>query len=140
MAKCTKSSEVRQTIVRGKVRSNLENVLRGALESMREFVPVAAALFPEQELLPAHHEELRKHNEGPHLSLAVVEAYLRAKQRLGPVDKHVNPKVVYALLSGACLHRVFLSHFLGQSFGPSDEMFVKDVVGAAYAGMRQRFD
>ena len=52
------------------------------------------------------------------------------------MDKHVNPRVVYALLFGACLHRVFLSHFLGQSFGPSDEMFVKDVVGAAFAGMR----
>ena len=48
------------------------------------------------------------------------------------MDKHVNPKVVYTLLFGACLHRVFLAHFLGQSFGPSTEVFVKDVVGAAF--------
>ena len=125
---------------RGTVRSNLENVVRGALEFMREFVPLAAALFAEPELLRAHQEELRKHNEGPHLSLAAVEAYLRAEQRLGRVDKHVNPKVIYALLFGACLHRVFLSHFLGQSFGPSEEMFVKEVVGAAFAGMRPASD
>jgi hypothetical protein len=65
-----------------------------------------------------------------------VEAYLRAEQRLGRVDKQVNPKLIYALLFGACLHRVFLSHFPGQSFGPSDDVSVKDVVGAAFAGMR----
>ena len=121
---------------RGSVRSNLETVVRGALEFMREFVPLAASLFAEPELLRAHQEELRKHNEGPHLSLAAVEAYLRAEQRLGRVDRHVNPKVVYGLLFGACLHRVFVSHFLGQSFGPSDEVFVKDVVSAAFAGIR----
>lgn len=118
------------------VRSNLETVVRGALEFMREFVPLAASLFAEPALLHAHQEELRKHNEGPHLSLAAMEAYLRAEQRLGRVDKRVNPKLVYALLFGACLQRVFLSHFLGQSFGPSDDVFVKEAVAAAYAGMR----
>jgi hypothetical protein len=61
-------------------------------------VTLAASLFAEPELLRANQEELRKHNEGPHLSLAAVEAYVRAEQRLGRrVDKHVNSKVVYAL-------------------------------------------
>ena len=121
---------------RGTVRSNLEMVIRGALEFMREFVPLAASLFAEPALLRAHQEELRKRKEGPHLSLAAVDAYVRAEQRLGRVDKRVNPKVVYALLFGACLHRVFLSHFLGQSFGPSDDVFVKDVVAATVTGMQ----
>lgn len=121
---------------RGTVRSNLESVVLGALEFMQEFVPLAASLFAEPVLLHAHQEELRKHNEGPHLSLAAVEAYLRAEQRLGRVDKRVNPNVIYTLLFGACLHRVFLSHFLGQSFGPPNDVFVKEIVAAAFNGAR----
>ena len=121
---------------RGSVRSNLETVVSGALEFMKEFVPLAASLFAEPALLGAHQKELRKHNEGPHLSLAAVEAYLQAEQRLGRVDKRANPKLIYTLLFGACLHRVFLAHFLGQSFGPSDEVFVKAIVATTFAGMR----
>ncbi len=98
--------------------------------------PLAASFFAEPELLRAHQEEAPKTQRGSPSITSRSGSCLRAEQRLGWVDKHVNPKVVYALLFGACLHRVFLSHFLGQSFGPSDEMFIKEAVGAAFAGMR----
>jgi AcrR family transcriptional regulator len=120
---------------RGTVRGNLKTVVRGALGFMQEIVPLAASLFAEPELLRAHQEELRRRNEGPHISMAAVENYIRAEQRLGRVDKRVNPKIVYVLLFGACLHRVFISHFLGHPIGPSDEVFVKQVVAATMNGL-----
>jgi len=120
---------------RGTVRANLETVARGALAFMQEIVPLAASLFAEPELLRAHQEELRRHNEGPHISMAAVENYIRAEQRLGRVDKRANPKIVYVLLFGACLHRVFISHFLGHPVGPSDEVFVKQVVATTINGL-----
>jgi AcrR family transcriptional regulator len=121
---------------RGTVRANLETVVGGALAFMREVVPLVASLFAEPELLRAHREELRRRNEGPHLSMAAVEKYIRAEQRLGRIDKRVNPKAVYALLYGACLHRVFISHFLGQPVGPSDEVFIKQTVATMVNGLR----
>ena len=120
---------------RGTVRGNLEAVVRGALDFMQEIVPLAASLFAEPELLRAHQEELQRRNEGPHISMAAVENYIRAEQRLGRVGKRVNPKIVYVLLYGACLHRVFISHFLGHPIGPSDEVFVKQVVAATMNGL-----
>lgn len=120
---------------RGTVRGNLKTVVRGALGFMQEIVPLAASLFAEPELLRAHQEELQRRNEGPHISMAAVENYIRAEQRLGRVDKRVNPKIVYVLLFGACLHRVFISHFLGHPIGPSDEVFVKQVVAATMNGL-----
>ena len=62
--------------------------------------------------------------------MAAVEDYIRAEQRLVSIGKRVNPKTVYVLLFGACLHRVFISHFLGRPIGPSAEIFVKQVVAA----------
>ena len=120
---------------RGTVRANLETVAHGALAFMREVVPFAASLFAEPELLRAHREELRRRNEGPHLSMAAVESYVRAEQRLRRINQRVNPKSVYALIFGACLHRVFISHFLGQQIGPSDEVFVKQVVATVVNGL-----
>ena len=119
----------------GTVRGNLEAVVRGALGFMQEIVPLAASLFAEPELLRAHQEELQRRNEGPHISMAAVENYIRAEQRLGRVGKRVNPKTVYVLLFGACLHRVFISHFLGHPIGPSDEVFVKQVVATTMNGL-----
>lgn len=121
---------------RGTVRGNLEKVVDGALAFMREVVPLVASLFAEPELLRAHREELRRRNEGPHLSMTAVENYIRAEQRLGRINKRVNPKAVYALLYGACLHRVFISHFLGQTIGPSDEVFIKQTVRTMVNGLR----
>lgn len=121
---------------RGTVRANLEKVAGGALAFMGEVVPLVASLFAEPELLRAHREELRRRNEGPHLSMMAVEKYIRAEQRLGRIERRVNPKAIYALLYGACMHRVFISHFLGQPIGPSDEVFVKQIVAAMVNGLR----
>lgn len=121
---------------RGTVRGNLEKVAGGALAFMREAVPLVASSFAEPELLRAHREELRRRDEGPHLSMMAVESYIRAEQRLGRIDKLVNDKAVYALLYGACLHRVFISHFLGQPIGPSDEVFIKQTVATMVHGLR----
>jgi len=118
------------------VRANLEKVVGGALAFMREVVPLVASLFAEPELLRAHREELRRRKEGPHLSMMAVENYIRAEQRLGRIERRVNPKAVYALLYGACLHRVFISHFLGQPIGPSDAVFVKQTVATMVGGLR----
>jgi hypothetical protein len=63
-------------------------------------------MFAEPELLRAHREELRRRNEGPHLPMMAVENYIRAEQRLGRIERRVNPKAINALLYGACLHRV----------------------------------
>ena len=122
---------------RGTVRANLEKVAGGALAFMREVVPLVASLFAEPELLRAHREELRRRNEGPHLSMMAVENYIRAEQRLGRIERRVNPKAIYALLYGACLHRVFVSHFLGQPIGPSDEVFVKQIVATMVNGTQR---
>lgn len=117
------------------VRVNLEKVVRGALAFMREVVPLAGSLFADPELLRAHREELSRRGEGPHLSMAALESYIRAEQRLGRIDRRVDPKAVYSLLFGACLHRVFISHFLGRLVGPSDEVFIKHVVATAVNGL-----
>ena len=67
--------------------------------------------------------------------MAAVETYIRAEQRLGRIGNRVNPKIVYVLLFGACLHRVFISHFLGHPIEPSAEVFVKQVVAATMNGL-----
>ncbi|HEV2397398.1 MAG TPA: TetR/AcrR family transcriptional regulator [Candidatus Sulfotelmatobacter sp.] len=121
---------------RGTVRRNLEKVVRGALAFMREVVPLVASLFAEPELLRAHREELQRRSEGPHLSMMAVENYIRAEQRLGRIERRANPKAVYAVLYGACLHRIFISHFLGQAIGPSDEVFIKQTVATLVNGLR----
>ena len=120
---------------KGTVRGNLEVVVGGAFAFMQEIVPLAASLFAEPELLQAHREELRRRNEGPHVSMEAVENYIRAEQRLGRINKRTNPKMVYVLLFGACLHRVFISHFLGHAIGPSDEVFIKQVVATTMNGL-----
>jgi len=120
---------------RGTVRANLENVAHGVLAFMREVVPLAGSLFAEPDLLRAHREELQRRNEGPHLSMAALETYIREEQRLGRIGQRVNPKAVYALVFGACLHRVFISHFLGHQIGPSDDVFIKQMVATIVNGL-----
>jgi AcrR family transcriptional regulator len=131
-------SQLAELAGRRTVRANLETVVLGALRFMSATVPLVASTFAEPALLKEHRKELAKRNEGPHLSLAAVESYLRAEQQLGRIDQRIVPRAIYNLLFGACLHRVFLSHFLGRAMDPPDDVFVKELVSTAMRGLRPK--
>jgi AcrR family transcriptional regulator len=118
------------------VRLNFEMVAASCLNFFEQMQPVACSLFAEPGLLEAHRRHLREQGRGPHISEALVSAYIRAEQKLGRIDRRASPESLYSMLLGACFHRVFISSFMGESASPANEVFVRKLVDNLLRGMR----
>jgi AcrR family transcriptional regulator len=112
------------------VRANLEEVLHGALTFQNEIMPLLGGLLADPKLLMGYRAALRRRNLGPHRSLAAIEEYIGAEQKLGRVPKRVQARAVAFTLLGACFYRTFLKHFLGDALSPDERVFVRGVVSS----------
>ncbi len=112
------------------VRANLEEVLHGALGFQNQIMPLIGGLLAEPELLKNFQDVLRRRDMGPYRSIAALEDYIGAEQRLGRVPQSVQARTVALTLLGACFYRAFLSHFLGEAMPFDQATFVAGVVGA----------
>jgi AcrR family transcriptional regulator len=118
------------------VRTNLEDILRLALQFYDQTLPMAASLFAEPDLLARHQAKMRAKNAGPHRSVEQLAAYVRAEQGLGRVNPRVDPDAAASLLLGSCLGRAMMRRFLGEQHPPAeDERFVKGVVRTLIEGL-----
>jgi AcrR family transcriptional regulator len=118
------------------VRANLEDVVRVALAFYQEAVPMAASLFAEPDLLARHQEQLRAKEMGPHRAVEQLAGYMRAEQRLGRINRRVDPEVGAWLLLGPCIGRTLVHKFMGDPPGPeADERFVKRLLHSVMVGL-----
>jgi hypothetical protein len=61
-------------------------------------LPATAGLFAEPELLAAYRNSLKQQGKGPHLSMRVLEEYIRSEQQLGRIDSTVDAKFAAGLM------------------------------------------
>jgi AcrR family transcriptional regulator len=111
------------------VRANLEELVRLALSSYQQAVPVAAALFADPDLLARHQAHLRSNNVAPRGAVEHLAAYIRAEQRLGRVGRRADPEAAAWLLLGPCIGRTLVRRFIGDELdAEADERFIKTLL------------
>jgi hypothetical protein len=91
-------------------------------------VPGTAGLFAEPELLAAYRNSLKRQGKGPHLSMRVLEEYIRSEQELGRIASRVDAKLAACLIMSASFFRAFVQHFLGKSMQPAWNEFAQQLV------------
>lgn len=117
------------------VRANLADVVQGALYWFEKLLPLFAPLAADPFLHNAFRQRLKERNEGPHLSVAALEAYLAAEQKLGRVHPKANPRASAVLLFGACQYWIFIVQGLDNDLGFTRSSFIKDVVHSLMIGL-----
>lgn len=117
------------------VRANLADVVEGALYWFEKLLPLFAPLAADPSLQNAFRQRLNERNEGPHLSVAALEAYLAAEQKLGRVHPKANPRASAVLLFGACQYWISIVQGLGNHLGFTRSAFVKDIVHSLMVGL-----
>lgn len=117
------------------VRANLIDVVEGALYWFEKLLPLFASLAADPSLQAAFRERLKERDEGPHLSVAALEDYLTAEQKLGRVHPEANPRASAVLLFGACQYWVSIVQGLGNDLGFTRSDFVKDIVQSLMIGL-----
>jgi Transcriptional regulator len=117
------------------VRANLADVVEGALYWFEKLLPLFAPLAADPLLHSAFRQRLNERNEGPHLSVGALEAYLAAEQKLGRVHPKANPRASAVLLFGACQYWIFIVQGLGNDLGFTRSGFIKDVVHSLMTGL-----
>lgn len=121
---------LKEQVGRGSPRENLEAALGGIHRFHLRAAPLVAGLFAEPELLTAYRASLERRNEGPHLSLKVLEEYIAAERDLGRIGESVEPRTAaYLLMSASFLH-AFTMQFFGGPAKPVWKTLARDVVGA----------
>jgi AcrR family transcriptional regulator len=118
------------------LRGNLEELARVALLFYDQTVPMLAAIFSEPELLARHQEMMRTTDKDPHRATALLAAYLRAEQRVGRVRRGVDVDAAATLLIGACVERVLMRCFAGETASTeADAHFARGVVRTLLQGL-----
>lgn len=99
---------------RGTVSTNIERVVRNAVEYYSDLIPLLASLFSDHELLEWYRQSLRGHELGPqYRAVDLVGAYLAAEQRLGRIEAGISTLVSAQMILGACFHHVFFTLTIG---------------------------
>ena len=119
---------LQESVGQGSVHKNLERALTGIYRFHQKVILRTAGLFAEPELLAAYRNSLRKQGKGPHLSLQIVEAYIRSEQRLKRVATSVDAKWAASLLMASSFFRAFSESFFGKPVQPAWGRFVKQLV------------
>src|SRR5215468_7693816 len=88
---------LRESVGRSSPHQNLVQALSGIFRFHQGVVPRTAGLFAEPELLAAYRGSLKRQGKGPHLSMRVLEEYIRSEQQLGRIASHVDPKFAACL-------------------------------------------
>lgn len=119
---------LRESIGRGSAQQNLMQALCGIFRFHQGVVPRSAGLFAEPELLAAYRNSLRRQGKGPHLSMKVLEEYIRSEQQLGRIASHVDAKVAASLMMSSSFFRAFVDSFFGKTMQPAWSEFAKQLV------------
>jgi AcrR family transcriptional regulator len=127
---------LQERVGQGSPQENLHAALQGIFRFHTRVTPIVASLFAEPELHAAYRKSLARRNQGPHLSLEVLEGYLAAEQKLGRIDQHINPRVAAHILMSASFFRAFSELFFGRKMRPAWGPFSKQLVTIVAPGQR----
>jgi len=119
---------LREAAGHGSPHKNLVQALTGIFEFHQRIVPETASLFAEPELLAAYRSSLKRQGKGPHLSMKLLEDYIRSEQKLERIALHVNPKLAATLMLSSSFFRAFVEHFFGKSMQPAWKAFALQLV------------
>lgn len=119
---------LKESLGRGTPHENLARALDGIFKFHRRVVPVTAGLFAEPELLAAYRNSLNRQGKGPHLSMRVIEEYIRSEQELGRIDSPVDAKLAAGLIMSSSFFRAFVEQFFGKPMQPGWKEFAKQVI------------
>src|SRR5215469_5243789 len=119
---------LRESVGRASAHENLVQALSGIFRFHQGVVPRTAGLFAEPELLVAYRNSLNRQGKGPHLSMRVLEEYIRSEQQLGRIASHVDTKLAASLMMSSSFFRAFVESFFGKTMQPAWSEFAKQLV------------
>jgi AcrR family transcriptional regulator len=111
---------------------NLAVVLRAIFAFHERVVPMLCGLFADPQLLTAYRESLTTRNKGPHGTIARLQNYMSAEQKLGRIHKSIDAETAATILMASSFFKAFVSKFFGVPT-PSAAAF-KKIVAASIAG------
>ena len=120
---------LQKSVGQGSAQRNLMLALDGIFKFHQRVVPATAGLFAEPELLAGYRSSLNRQGKGPHLSMKVVEEYIRSEQELGRIDSHVNANLAATLIMASSFFRAFAEQFFGKPMQPAWGEFAKQLIG-----------
>jgi AcrR family transcriptional regulator len=120
--------ELTESVGHSSPQENLVAALGGIFKFHQHVVPASAGLFAEPELLAAYRNSLKRQGKGPHLSMSVLEEYIRSEQKLGRITSEVDSKLAAYLMISASFFRAFVEHFFDKSVQPAWSKFAEQLV------------
>jgi AcrR family transcriptional regulator len=121
---------LQQQVGRGSPQMNLAAALRGIFRFHQQATPRVAGLFADPELHAAFRSSLSRQKKGPHLSLKALEDYIAAEQRLGRIDRRVDPKLAAYVLMSSSFFSAFNEQFFGKPMQPTWHKLVTQIIAA----------
>src|SRR5437764_8382340 len=98
-------------------------------------VPLTTSLFADMELMARFRHGMREQQARPLNIYERVAGCIEAEQRLGRLNRAIEPFNFAALLLGACFQYVFVQYFQGQDPLPvSEQAFVAGLVETLMIG------
>ena len=120
--------QLRESVGRGSVRKNLVQALDGIFRFHQRIVSETAGLFAEPELLAAYRSSLRRQGKGPHLSMKVLEDYIRSEQLLKRIGSSVDARLAATLMMSSSFFLAFVERFFGKPMRPAWRTFAEQLV------------
>jgi AcrR family transcriptional regulator len=121
---------LQQQVGRGSPQLNLAAALRGIFRFHQQATPRVAGLFADPELHVAFRSSLSRQKKGPHLSLQALEDYIAAEQRLGRIDRRVDPQLAAYVLMSSSFFSAFNEQFFGKPMRPTWDKLVTQIIAA----------
>jgi len=122
--------ELGESVGRGSPQENLAGALGGIFKFHRRVVPIAAGLFAEPELLAAYRSSLARQGKGPHLSMKVLEDYIRSEQESGRIAAYMDAKLAAYLILASSFFRAFVEEFFETPMQPDWKHFAHQFIAA----------
>ena len=117
-----------ESVGRGSPQRNLATAFGGIFKFHRRILPSTCGLFAEPDLLMAYRESLARQGKGPHLSMAALENYIAAEQKLGRIEPTVDSKMAASLLMSSSFFYAFVEEFFGAPIGLSWAQFSRRLI------------
>lgn len=123
----------------GTVAGNLQSLATAVLDYEWEAVPLLGSLHTEPLLFERLASRFHSENRGLHGAREAVKSYLREEQKLGRVDRRVDPDAVAMLLVGTLHDQLFTRHMLGDNVEKTvDASVIPKLVKALMRGIDPR--
>jgi hypothetical protein len=92
--------------------------------------PTLCALFADPALLAAYRNSLVSRNKGPLGAINRLRKYIRAEQKLGRIDKKVDPDFAATTLMASSFFRAFTESFMDREepFNASSKALVEAIL------------